>query len=217
MFTNVLKYLNPEQTRDLEENKFIVSFSKGETIFKQGAPMTHIIVINNGLLKVYLENGSRHSIILRLLKSGEIAGGPGFHTDYRHHFSLMALEDTELTFINVNKFESFILDNSVFALELIAYLNKAHISFYDKLKTIEHKQMNGRMAATLCYLSDQIYGSNYFETNLSRQDIADMSAMTKESAIRILKNFKDSGIIECENNTFNILNKDGLMDILENG
>ncbi|NOY51262.1 MAG: Crp/Fnr family transcriptional regulator [Chlorobi bacterium] len=217
MFTNVLRYLNSDQISDLEQNKFNVSFSQGETIFKQGAPMTHIIVIDKGLLKVYLESGLRHSIILRLLKSGEIAGGPGFHTDYRHHFSLMALEDTELTFIDINKFESFILDNSIFALEFIAYLNKAHISFYDKLKTIQHKQMNGRMAATLCYLSDNIYKSNNFETNLSRQDIADMSAMTKESAIRILKNFKDSGIIECENNTFNILNKDSLMDIFENG
>ena len=73
------------------------------------------------------------------------------------------------------------------------------------------------MASTLLYLSEQIYEADEFETELSRQDIADMSAMTKESSIRIIKNFKDSSIIECNNNYFKLLNKEHLINIMENG
>ncbi len=217
MFTNVLRYLEPEQLKKIEEIKFPVNFAKGETIFKQGAPLTHVIVINKGLLKVYLEDKELHSIIIRLIKSGEIVGGPGFHTDYRHHFSLTALEETEAFFIDVMQFENCILENSTFAIKFIAYLNKGHIGLFNKLRVFEHKHMNGRMASTLLYLSEQIYEANEFETELSRQDIADMSAMTKESSIRIIKNFKDSGIIECNNNYFKLLNKDHLINVMENG
>jgi len=214
---NILKFLNPTQLDQIEQKQYSVSFNKGENIFKQGAPMPHIIVIESGLVKVYLEDGNNRSIILRLIKPGEIIGGPGFFTDYKHHFTVTALENTTANYIDMQDFKNLIMNNSDFAIELIAYLNKAHINLYNKLKIVTHKHMNGRLANTLMYLSDSIYNSSDFETSLTRQDIADMSSMTKESAIRILKDFKTSGIIECSNNHFHIKNKKTLLNIIENG
>ncbi len=214
---NILKFLSPTQLDQLEQKQYSVNFNKGENIFKQGAPMPHIIVIKSGLAKVYLEDGTNRNIILRIIKPGEIIGGPGFFTDYKHHFTVTALEDTVANYIGMDDFKSFLMNNPDFAIELIAYLNKAHISLYDKFKIITHKHMNGRLASTLVYLSDSIYNSLDFETSLTRQDIADMSSMTKESAIRILKDFKTSGIIECTNNHFLINDKQALLSILQNG
>ena len=67
--------------------------------------------------------------------------------------------------------------------------------------------MHGRIADALLYLSKDVYHNNTFQTLLSRQDIADLSAMTKESAIRILKEFKDEGIIEFTTNNFTHLER----------
>ena len=214
---NILRFLSSIQQKHLDEIKYSVSFNKGENIFKQGAPMPHIIVIEKGLAKVYLEDGDNRNIILRLIKQGEMIGGPGFFTDNKHHFSVTALEDTTAYFIEIEEFRKLLLENAEFAIELIAHLNKAHINFYNKLKIITHKQMNGRLASTLLYLSDAIYNSPTFDTNLTRQDIADMSSMTKESAIRILKDFKTSNIINCTNNHFEILEKQALLNILNSG
>lgn len=214
---NILKFLTPNQLNYLNEIRHVVKFNKGENIFKQGAPMPHIIVLEKGMAKVFLEDGANRSIVLRLVKSGEILGGPGFFTDYKHHFSVTALEDSVAHFIEISVFKKLIQDNSDFAIVLIAYLNKAHINFYNRLKVISHKQMNGRLANTLIYLSNTIYNSSSFDTNLTRQDLADMSSMTKESAIRILKDFKSSGIIECSNNHFEINDQEALANILENG
>jgi hypothetical protein len=44
-----------------------------------------------------------------------------------------------------------------------------------------------------------------------------MSGMSKESAIRILKEFKDEGIVEIEGNNFHILNRDNLYKISHTG
>ena len=214
---NVLKFLTPEEQVQIDKVQYSVSFNKGETIFKQGAPMPYVIVLKSGLAKVFLEDGKNRNIVLRITKPGEIVGGPGFFTDYKHHFSVTAIEDCAAHYIDVEAFKKLLLHNARFGLEMIAYLNNAHVKLYEKLKILTHKHMNGRLASTLLYLSNNIYNSEKFDTTLSRQDIADMSSMTKESAIRILKEFKTSGIISCQNNSFEIHDKYGLVNILENG
>ncbi|MBC8320062.1 MAG: Crp/Fnr family transcriptional regulator [Bacteroidetes bacterium] len=217
MSSNVLKFLSEEQKEYIRNIMFSVNFSKGEIIFKQGTPMLHIVFIIGGMAKIYIEDNNNKNIVISLIKPGEIIGGPGFYTDYKHHFSVTALENTTACFIEVAAFKKMILESPEFGLEFIRYRNIRHINFYDKLRVTSHKQMNGRLAHTLLYLSDTVYHSNSFKTTLTRQDLADMSSMTKESAIRVLKSFKESGIIECQNNDFEIKNKTALKNILESG
>lgn len=214
---NVLKFITNEQLEHLDSIQYSASFNKGENIFKQGAPMPYIIIIRSGMAKVYLEDGDNNNIILRIMKSGELLGGPGFFTDYKHHFSVTAIEKTVAHYIDITEFKNLVLTNSEFAIELIAHLNLTHIAIYEKLKVISHRHMNGRIASTLLYLCNNIYEADSFDTPLTRQDIADMSSMTKESAIRILKEFKTSGFISCTNNHFDIHNKQALIQIIQNG
>ncbi|HEY9114293.1 MAG TPA: Crp/Fnr family transcriptional regulator [Bacteroidales bacterium] len=214
---SIFKYLTQEQLEYVDSLRFEVDFNAGETIFKQGAPLTHIVCITSGLVKIYLEHENDNNIILTILKPTQILGGPGFNTDYKHHFSATAIEDTTACFLDVNIFKELLMQNSSFAVEMIGYLNNTHISFYNKFKTLVHKHMNGRLAETLIYLADDVYNSDKFQTTLSRQDIADMSAMRKESVIRALKGFKEEGILLCENDSFEILQKEALLKISKFG
>jgi CRP/FNR family transcriptional regulator len=147
----------------------------------------------------------------------ELVGGPGFQVDNRHHFSVSAITSTRACFIDVQAFEQMLKKSSPFAMEFIKHLNTTTIQLYNKLQTLIQKQMHGRMADTLLYLSKVVYTNDDFETTLSRQDLADMSAMTKESAIRIMKDLKDGGVIDCEANYFRILNEKQLAGISSTG
>ena len=73
--------------------------------------------------------------------------------------------------------------------------------------------MHGRVADTLLYLANSVYNSPDFNTTLSRQDLADLSSLAKESFIRILKEFKDSGTILFEGNSFHIKDSEALKKI----
>ena len=53
--------------------------------------------------------------------------------------------------------------------------------------------------------------------SISRQDLADLSGMSKESAIRILKEFKEEGLLNVEGNMFELLNIKQLKQISETG
>ena len=102
-------------------------------------------------------------------------------------------------------------------MELVKLLNKRIITYLEKMNLLAHKHMHGKLADALLYLADEIYNSDQFETQLSRQDFADMSAMTKESAIRVMKEFKDEHIINYNTTHFEILNKEALRKISSMG
>ena len=209
--------LSNEQLKTINADRFVVHYKAGETIFKQGGTLTHIIYIVEGKTKVLLEGSNGQTIILKILKQPDIIGGPGFNTDGRHHFTVVALENTKTCFIDVSLFKRLVLSNPPFAMSLITHLNHEMIDLFDKLKSLTHKHMNGRLADTLIYLSDSVYQSPEFTTLLSRSDFAAMSSMTNESATRTLKKFKNDGIIYYKGNYFKILKKDVLLDVSKKG
>ena len=77
--------------------------------------------------------------------------------------------------------------------------------------------MPGRVADTLLYLKKDVSKTNPFTVPLTRQDLADMSNMTKKSLVRILQQFKSSGPIKTQGNTVEILDERGLQEIRRNG
>ena len=77
--------------------------------------------------------------------------------------------------------------------------------------------MHGRMADALIYLSDTVFNSLEFEMPLSRQDLADMTAMSKDSAIRILKELEKDGFANFDEKNISIINFEGLCILSENG
>jgi CRP-like cAMP-binding protein len=77
--------------------------------------------------------------------------------------------------------------------------------------------MPGRVAEVILYLNNAIYRSNPFTLTITRQDIADLASITKEGTIRVLKDFKDAGLISLNGNELKILNEKALINVSENG
>ena len=215
---NLFCYMSDEQLAGVNKNRHEVHFKPGETIFKSGGPLTHIICITSGKVKVYLENESNDKrILLSIVKPVQMLGGPGFLVDERHYITVTTMEETVACFIPIEDIKEVMRTNPEFSMELVKYLNERIIQHYDKILNLTQKQTHGKIADTLLYLADVIYNSDTFVTTLSRQDFADMSAMTKESAIRVLKEFIEDGIIKCDIHNFEILNKEMLQRISKTG
>jgi CRP/FNR family transcriptional regulator len=200
----------------INDNRYEVSFKAGEMMFKQGTPSPHFLCLTSGLAKVYIE-GYGKNLILSLVKPVEYILGPGIYVDNRHHYSASAVEDSTACMVDANTFKLIMRDNPDFAYEFIRRISIMTIFNFEQFISLTQKQMNGRIADALFYLSDQIYGSNPFEMTISRQDLADLSGMSKESAIRILKEFKDERILTVNGNILHILNPQQLKKISETG
>lgn len=201
----------------IEEKRIEVHFKAGELIFKQGTPNMHFLCLTQGKVKTYIEGFNNKSLILSVVKPVEYVLGPGIYTDQMHHFSAMAIENSVACLVDMVTFKTLIRNNADFAEDFLRKVSLQSIYNYELFISLTQKQMPGRIADVLIYLKDKVYESNPFHTTLSRQDIADMSGMSKESAIRILREFKDENIIQVNGNDFEILNIENLLKISQTG
>jgi CRP/FNR family transcriptional regulator, polysaccharide utilization system transcription regulator len=201
----------------VEDNKKTVVFRKGETIRKQGTAMTHVASINSGLAKMYIEGINNQQSIIRIIKPTGFIGGPGIYLDQINHYTVSALTETTVCFIELALFKDLIDNNKVFAHALMKDFSQIILSVYNRLVFLTQKKMNGRMADTLLYLFEEIMQSNKFEMHFSKQDIADLSAMAKESAIKILREFQKSGIVNISANEIELIDVDALRWISKTG
>lgn len=207
-----LRFISEDEVLTFNSARSEVIFNPGENIIKQGAPLTYVACINTGYAKVYLE-GVNKNLLLDILKPGDFLGGPGLLTDNRNHYSVVALTNVKACLIEPGVFYKMTETNTDFIRELLQISNNQVINNYRKLINLTQKHMHGRMADVLIYLCREIYNQNPFTTTLSRQDIADLAALSKETTIRIIKEFKESGLLNVNSDTFEILDFEALKKI----
>lgn len=208
--------LSSNELDQLNDSRLEVSFKKGEIIYKQGTPLTHIVIINNGLGKVYLEGAKGKNLILTYTRPYELNGGVGVFIDQRHHSSLMAVTDCDACFIEISAFKTALRSNPAFMEAYNKEYSKRVLHTYQQFAVLTQKNMEGRMAESILYLNNNVF-KNGVINNVSKQDLAELTAMTKESAIRVLKEFKEDGIIEIVDHRISVLDQKALQQVALHG
>ncbi len=199
------------------DSRVEISYRKGEMIAKQGNFYTHILYLQSGMVKVYKELSDGSSLILSIFGVGSLIGLPFLFKNQILEYSVAALQDTTLCAIDRHTFEKLIQQNGAFSAEVVNQLNYCTIYNYDRLVSLTHKQLNGRFADTLLYLSRVVYKSNPFTLTLSRKDLAEYTGVSVMSIIRAIKDFKSDGIIEINGNKVEILDFNQLERISKTG
>ena len=214
---NIFNCLTTDELEMLVKEKRHVVFNAGETILKQNTSASHVVCIKRGLAKIIAEGEGDKKLILRLVANHAILTGGGIFIDEVRHFTVQAVTQVESCFIDSEKIYELVSNNSRFAFELLKLNNQQNIQMLNNLVGITQKYMPGRVSDLLLYLKNEIFLSNPFDTKLSRQELADMSCMTMESFIRILKEFKSSGIIAVDGSSIQVLDEDALQLISRKG
>ncbi|WP_321375182.1 Crp/Fnr family transcriptional regulator [uncultured Draconibacterium sp.] len=214
---NIFSPLSEEEIDFLVDKKRQIIYNVGETIAKQNTASTSVICINEGLAKFYVESSSGKNVIIRIAKAGDFITGGGLFNGNVQHFSVSAITKVTCCMIDSANLTGILENNSDFAVKLLRNHTKQNNYLLKKLVDHTQKYMPGRVADTLLYLKNEIFNSESFSVPLTRQELADMSNMTKESFVRILHQFKDSKYIDTKGNTISILDESSLVSISQNG
>ncbi len=204
--------LSQSEIELLNAHRVELKFNKGEVICKQGSFATHLLFVQKGLTKSYLEEDSRTQILC-INPPGCFLEVPSMSVDNVFHYTVAALEDVEVCFFDLSAIKKVAQENAKFAWFLMKIGHEAQILTFDRFFSLTQKQLHGRMADILLCLANRIYGSYEFVLAFSRKDLADLTAMSNESAIRILKDFKDDGIIETDGKGIKIINLEMLKKV----
>ncbi len=214
---SIFDCLTKDELELLVKEKRHVHFKAGETILKQNTSASHVVCVKRGLAKIIAEGNGDKKLILRLVATHSILTGGGLFIDDIRHFTIQAVTEVECCFIDSDKIYELVSSNSQFAFELLKLNNRQNIQMLNNLVGITQKYMPGRVSDLLLYLKNEIFLCNPFDTRLSRQELADMTSMTMESFIRILKEFKLAGIISVEGTNIHILDEEALNLISRKG
>jgi len=214
---NIFKNLTETELDFLVNGKQQIKYKTGETIIKQNTSSTYVICMRDGLAKISVEGEKGKNLIVRIIGKGDFITGGGLFNGNVHHFTITAITPITCCLIDSGKLSNLFTQNNKFAVELLRNHTRQNNYLLTKLVTLTQKYMPGRVADTLLYLKNEIYHSNTYSTTLSRQELADMSNMTKESLVRILQQFKESNLIKTHGSEIEIIDEASLQHISING
>lgn len=209
--------LTEAQIKLVDDHSVIIHYKKGEIICKQGSFSSHIMFIKKGLAKVFLDNG-KNSLVLKVISTGQLLGLSAINDEHStFQYSAMAYVDSEVQLIDIAIFKKLIKVNPDFSKEIINILGANSVLVNGRFFCLTHKQSFGRLADIILCLSNRIFKSEQFELQLSRKDLAELTGMSQETVIRLLKSFKDEGLIEMTGKSFRVVDFEKLKHISETG
>lgn len=215
--TSCFDQLSEQEKELVKKNQVTVVYKKGETICKQGSFASHIMFLEEGLVKVYLE-GNPRNLILTITPSNHLVGLPSIYEGNNTFlYSVSTYIDSTVRLIDVNIFKQLIRSNANFASKIINILNENTAQAYGRFYCLTRKQLHGRLADILLCLSDRIFKSESFNLPLSRNDLGELTSMSTESVIRIMKEFKDDNLIKVSGKVIEILDHKRMLKISEVG
>lgn len=209
--------LSKKEMSFLDANSVLINYKKNENICKQGSFVSHVMYMEEGLAKVYLGVGSK-SLVLKVIPSGNLLGLTSLSEENNtFNYSASTYVDSVIKLIDINAFRQLVKQNAEFAKEVIDILSANSIQINGRFFCLTHKQAYGRLADILLCLSRQIFKKAEFELPLSRKDLAELSGMSSETVIRMIKKFNEDGLIKMEGKKFRILDYDRLISISVKG
>lgn len=209
--------LSSEELDLLNEKKTQVHYQQGETIFKQGAFAPYVLFVVKGLVKIFLQTGYEKQINLRLANAGEYMAFSSIFDENVYTYSASALKDTTICMIDKEALKDLLLKNPQFALRITSKNYQNENQLLEIIKTVSYKQMRGKIASTVLYLSREEFKTEQPFLYLSRQDIADFASISTESAIKFLKEFEKEEIIQLTGKDIKILDLVKLEEISTKG
>ena len=191
------KDLSEEEIGKLSQSKTCSFFKKGQILMHEGARATGVYCLHRGKAKLYRMGTEGREQIIRFAQDGELVGYRSVLSGEPLSASIEALTDTHACFIPKALFFDFIQSNPKFSLEMMR-LACHELGEAGKLITnLAQKSVRERVAEVLMILKDTFGETEegFIDISLTREEIASIVGTVTETAIRILSEFKESGIV----------------------
>lgn len=170
------------------------NFRKEEIIFKEGDPAKSLYFIINGLVKIFKisEEGKEH--IIHIFGNGEVFAEVALVENQVYPAWAMALTDTEIAIFERGKILKLLRENPEIALGVISLCIRRLRELLSSIENLRAKDVRKRLMLFLWEKSER--GKNeVVDIGIAKKDLAILLGMTPETFSRVLKKFKEEGII----------------------
>jgi CRP/FNR family transcriptional regulator, dissimilatory nitrate respiration regulator len=209
--------LSDNYLKEIEKIAVEKNFSRGDVIFSEGDNGNGFYVVVDGQVKIHKVSFDGKEKILHIFGPGEPFGEVPVFTDRTFPANAEALSKSRLLFFPKNAFVALIMKNPSLALSMLGVLSMRLREFTVQIEHLALKEVPGRIASYLLYVSEEQESSNSIELEISKGQLASLLGTIPETLSRIFSKMSSQGLIEVEGRTIWLLDRQSLTDLAESG
>jgi CRP/FNR family transcriptional regulator len=212
--TPVFQKLSPEDRRKVADVAAVRRYHRGDVIFEQDTPSDAFYTIASGRVKIFRMLPTGKDVILEVFGAGDPVGALAAYDGRPFPASAAALEDTACVVISRAVFFRLLEDHPSLVRGLMLGLTHRLVELTNRLAELSGVRIEPRFARLFLKLAGdmgrQERGGTFVALALSRQELADMTGTTIETAIRIMSRWGKRDIVRTEKDGFVILDRQAL-------
>jgi DNA-binding response OmpR family regulator len=204
-FDSVVQYQNLEK------------FEKKDVIFMEGDKVAKLYFIHSGTIKTSRVSESGKELITGIYGTGDLIGQLSLFSDRTTYAETASvLENAEVYGISKEEFNKLLYENKIVSKKFISIISNDLVDVQEKLLNMAFTPVRQRVAKALIELYNKglITDNNHSGVAIPREDFSGMIGTATETAIRMLTEFKEEGLITMgSNRRIILLRKDKLEHI----
>ncbi|MBP7778240.1 MAG: Crp/Fnr family transcriptional regulator [Acidobacteria bacterium] len=195
----------------------LVHHPHGSHIFAEGEDASAFLAVVEGRVKVYKSTPAGKEIILEIFGPGDPLGAVAVYESSPFPASALALDDVTCLRLEQRDFFDLLERHPVLVRGLLSGLTIRLAELTRRLADLTGARVEARFARLFLKLGHQIgrreRGGTFVPMPLARQELADLTGTTIETAIRIMSRWQKEHVLLTEKDGFVVIDRAVLEDV----
>lgn len=207
---------NKDIQESMKENGDVQKYKKKQEIYLEGHRPSCLYYIMKGKIRAYKRNEDGKELVIGLYNEGDFLGYTALLEQRLYTENAEVLEDAELVIIPREDFESLLFNNLGILYKFIQLLSRNVTEKEEQLLGIAYNSLRKKVSTALLSLYKKFNPeeSEDYNIDMSRDSLAALTGVAKESLIRTLGDFRDEKLIAIKEGLIFIINRQKLEFIL---
>lgn len=216
--TSFFDFLEPQLAQEVKSKILRKEFTKGEFLFKENSYSKGVYIIRKGKVKIFQSTGEGKQSIVYIYKKGDYFGYRPLLANEPHPVSAVAMDGVVASFIPGDIFNNLLSRSSLLARNLLIVLTKEFSVWVNKMTIFSQYGVKARVALSLLILNRVYQREEGNKTGssiaINRDDFSSFVGTAKETLVRMLRLFKDEGIITSKGTKIMVLKPKAIVDLI---
>lgn len=204
---NLFKDLSDKEMTNLVDLTTVKTADKNQFIYFPKEPSKIMFFLKQGRIKIGRYSDDGKEIIKAILYPGEVFGEMGIvGEESRKDFAMAMDAETRMCTLNIEDFKIMMEENSALSLEITKNIGEKLRNIERRLESLIFKDARERIIDFMRETSDKygkVIGDEILvKHNLTHQDIANLTATSRQTVTTVLNDLKDKNLIYMERNRF---------------
>jgi CRP/FNR family transcriptional regulator, nitrogen oxide reductase regulator len=194
-------------------------FTKGQIIFREGAPAQLVLVLVAGRVKMSQISRFGTEVIFRVEEAGDVLGGLGPSPNSRHRSTAQCLEPCHVLAWEMGKFSALEERIPLVRRNAMVVLVERLYSLEERFLELATERVAPRLAKMLLRLLEQggRATEGHYRIDLSHEELAQMVGTTLFTVSRLFSDWEERGVVQSQRRAVVVVDPRALAVLAEAG